>query len=233
MILSSLCRERCQVGSIISRSTLPNIRRCARGAQSAVIRGNQWQSSPNIRRCARAVVKERTTDTRELRECEQFESHSFTLAITLIHNRNHTQSHSFILAITLIHTRNRTQSYSQSHSIALGPHYRHLAEEFIAPLFGAHAHLMRGAIREHQRRSSPFGRGPLDEGRNQRGQLDEGRNQRGPRVVPSSLAISMHAAAPTRRKAAATSAAGASSAILIIKSAIARRGARSSRLHWP
>ena len=192
MILSSLCRERCQAGSIISRSTLPN-----------------------IRRCARAVVKERTTDMREHRECEQSESHSI------------------ILAIALNHDRNRTQSYSQSHSIALGPHYRHLAEEFIASLFGAHAHLMRGAIREHQRRSSPFGRGPLDEGRNQRGPLDEGRNQRGPRVVPSSLAISMHAAAPTRRKAAATSAAGASSAILIIKSAIARRGARSSRLHWP
>ena len=192
MILSSLCRERCQAGSIISRSTLPN-----------------------IRRCARAVVKERTTDMREHRECEQSESHSIILAIALNHDRNH------------------TQSYSQSHSIALGPHYRHLAEEFIASLFGAHAHLIRGAIREHQRRSSPFGRGPLDEGRNQRGQLDEGRNQRGPRVVPSSLAISMHAAAPTRRKAAATSAAGASSAILIIKSAIARRGARSSRLHWP
>ena len=192
MILSSLCRERCQAGSIISRSTLPN-----------------------IRRCARAVVKERTTDMREHRECEQSESHSI------------------ILAIALNHDRNRTQSYSQSHSIALGPHYRHFAEEFIASLFGAHAHLMRGAIREHQRRSSPFGRGPLDEGRNQRGPLDEGRNQRGPRVVPSSLAISMHAAAPTRRKAAATSAAGASSAILIIKSAIARRGARSSRLHWP
>jgi len=202
VILSSLCRERCQAGSIISRSTLPN-----------------------IRRCARAVVKERTTDMREHRECEQSESHSI------------------ILAIALNHDRNRTQSYSQSHSIALGPHYRHLAEEFIASLFGAHAHLMRGAIREHQRRSSPFGRGPLDEGRNQRGPLDEGRNQRGPldegrnqrgpRVVPSSLAISMHAAAPTRRKAAATSAAGASSAILIIKSAIARRGARSSRLHWP
>ena len=192
MILSSLCRERCQAGSIISRSTLPN-----------------------IRRCARAVVKERTTDMREHRECEQSESHSIILAIALNHDRNH------------------TQSYSQSHSIAHGPHYRHLAEEFIATLFGAHAHLMRGAIREHQRRSSPFGRGPLDEGRNQRGQLDEGRNQRGPRVVPSSLAISMHAAAPTRRKAAATSAAGASSAILIIKSAIARRGARSSRLHWP
>jgi hypothetical protein len=215
VILSSLCRERCQAGSIISRSTLPNIRRCARGVQSAVIRGNQWQSSPNIRRCARAVVKERATDMREHRECEPSESHSI------------------ILAIALNHDRNRTQSYSQSHSIALGSHYRHLAEEFIAPLFGAHAHLMRGAIREHQRRSSPFGRGPLDEGRNQRGQLDEGRNQRGPRVVPSSLAISMHAAAPTRRKAAATSAAGASSAILIIKSAIARRGARSSRLHWP
>jgi hypothetical protein len=131
-------------------------------------------------------------------------SHSFILAITLIHTRNHThshsQSHSFILAITLIHTRNRTQSYSQSHSIALGPHYRHLAEEFIATLFGAHAHLMRGAIRELQRRSSPFGRGPLDEGRNQRGPLDEGRNQRDPRVVSSSLAISMHAAAPTRRR---------------------------------
>ena len=66
--------------------------------------------------------------------------------------RNHTQSysksHPIILAITLNHTRNHTQSCSQSHSIALGHHYRHLAEEFIAIHFGAHAHLMRGAISE-------------------------------------------------------------------------------------
>ena len=60
-------------------------------------------------RGARAVVEERTTDTRELRECEPSESHSFILAITLIHTRNHThsysQSHSIILAIALNRTR--------------------------------------------------------------------------------------------------------------------------------
>ena len=66
------------------------------------------------------------------------------------HTQSYSQSHSIMLAlaITRNHTRNHTQSYSQSHSIALGHHYRHLAEEFIAILFGTHAHLMRGAISE-------------------------------------------------------------------------------------